>query len=65
MKIKLDTGVEITLSIDYSEKSSYCRSCKEKIHWSKTKNDKFMPINEDLKTSHYSTCPQAKGWRKK
>jgi len=42
---------------------STCRSCDAPIWWILTKNNKKMPLNNDL-TSHFSSCPQSREWRK-
>lgn len=40
-----------------------CRSCQAPIRWEKTEKGKYTPVNEDG-TTHWATCPQAKGWKK-
>ena len=56
-----------------------CKSCGAEIEWIKTKAGKSMPVNakamtvitEDgevitnVRLSHFSSCPDANGWRKK
>ena len=57
---------------------SACNSCKAKILWVKTKNNKNMPIDYDVKfiddtefnnvvghISHFATCPNANQHRKR
>lgn len=42
-----------------------CRSCKASILWVETvKRGRPAPINRDG-TSHFATCPQADGWRRR
>ena len=43
---------------------SACRSCGAPIVWD-TLAGRAHPFNEDGKTSHFSTCPQAEAWRPK
>jgi hypothetical protein len=61
---KLENGIEVSLSYDYTDNPSKCRGCGQEIHWAKTINDKFIPIDPDFKTSHFATCPQANKFKK-
>jgi hypothetical protein len=51
-----------------AEDAQPCRSCGAMVVFRKTKNDKWCPMDVDLKTgaetaiSHFSTCPNAKSW---
>ena len=58
--IVLDSGAEVTII-----NAGTCKSCGEDIYWCETVNGKRMPVNEDMKTSHFATCKQANQWRKK
>lgn len=40
-----------------------CRSCHQIVLWTHTQRGNKAPLNQDG-TSHFSTCPQADGWRK-
>ena len=46
-----------------------CRSCGADVIWVKTLAGKWMPVDpaegEDEFVSHFATCPDAAGWRKK
>jgi hypothetical protein len=47
------------------ERQTKCRSCGEPIIWKPyPTTGKMHPFNLDG-TSHFSTCPQAKNWRRK
>lgn len=59
-KIILDIGVEVEIM-----NQGKCRSCGQSVNWCKTKSGKLMPVDPDLKNSHFKTCPQAGKWRKK
>lgn len=46
-----------------------CRSCGADVIWVKTPAGKWMPVDPaeegDEFVSHFATCPDAAGWRKK
>lgn len=46
-----------------------CRSCGVDVIWVKTPAGKWMPVDPaeegDEFVSHFATCPDAAGWRKK
>lgn len=51
-----------------------CRSCGAQIVWTRTPNDRAVPLSlatvqtrDGIKyaLSHFSNCPDAKGWSKK
>jgi hypothetical protein len=46
------------------DKSSRCRSCGALILWAVTPRNKRAPVDPDGH-SHFSSCPDADGWRKK
>ena len=60
--IVLENGIEVIID---AASYSRCRSCGADIVWSKTLTGRTMPIDIDLKTSHFATCPQSRLWRKK
>lgn len=60
--IRLECGVEVVFTGGAKQK---CRSCGAEIYWVKTDKGKSMPINADLKKSHFATCPEHKQWRKR
>jgi len=45
-------------------KKTYCRKCGVPIQFWNTPNNKLMPMNQDLKDSHFATCPAAEEFRK-
>lgn len=62
------SGIPIEVTITGHE--SKCKSCGATIRWSKTRNDKRMPIEiKDIGTDtlyqpHRDNCPKAKKFRK-
>ena len=48
----------VTYPIPPAAPAAHCRSCGAVIYWSKTRNDKSIPVNPDG-VAHFSTCPHA------
>lgn len=46
------------------DRVSACRSCHAEVRWSITRAGSRAPLNRDGH-SHFSTCPQARDWRKR
>lgn len=46
------------------DNSSRCRACKAEIAWYRTPKGKMIPLDEGTLEPHWSTCPNAKDFRK-
>jgi hypothetical protein len=44
-------------------KPANCSGCNAEILWAKTKNDKWMPLNQDGSV-HWESCPKSKDFKK-
>lgn len=45
--------------------SGLCRGCSVKIDWWYTPDNKRMPVDPDTMKPHWSTCPNAKDFKRK
>lgn len=46
------------------EGSGRCRACNAEISWYRTPNGKRIPLDEGTMEPHWSTCPNADGFRR-
>jgi len=45
--------------------TSHCQSCNAEMQWYETPRGKKIPMNAGTAIAHFSTCPNAKEFRKK
>ena len=71
------TNAPPTPTEPHERRITRCRSCHARIVWLATNNNRRMPIDADTvepadefyeqgkHVSHFSTCPDAKEWRRR